>query len=69
MNFKETKSLAVRPGKERGTESKKCCFTNVRCQMLVRVLTKTLRPLDCKFGLLRDGAIRTMFQDGSYNNN
>ncbi|GFU26426.1 hypothetical protein TNCV_3510381 [Trichonephila clavipes] len=25
-----------------------CCFTNVRCQMLVRVLTKTLRPLDCK---------------------
>ncbi|GFV32497.1 transposable element Tcb2 transposase [Trichonephila clavipes] len=28
--------------------------------MLFRVLTKTLRPLDCKFGLLRDGAIRTL---------
>ncbi|GFX26976.1 hypothetical protein TNCV_1841481 [Trichonephila clavipes] len=30
--------------------------------MLVRVLTKTLRPLDCKFGLLRDGAIRTKME-------
>ncbi|GFX64764.1 uncharacterized protein TNCV_4682391 [Trichonephila clavipes] len=48
---------------------RECCFTNVRCQMLVRVLTKTLRPLDCKFGTLRDGAILTLFQDGSYNNN
>ncbi|GFT34898.1 hypothetical protein TNCV_3878971 [Trichonephila clavipes] len=37
--------------------------------MLVRVLTKTLRLLDCKLVLLRDGAIRTLFQDGSYNNN
>ncbi|GFU66787.1 hypothetical protein TNCV_1233201 [Trichonephila clavipes] len=44
-------------------------FTNVRCQMLVRGLTKTLRLLDCKLGLLRDGAIRTLFHDGSYNNN
>ncbi|GFX46161.1 RNA-directed DNA polymerase from mobile element jockey [Trichonephila clavipes] len=50
-------------------ESVVCCFTNVRCQMLVRVLTKTLRPLDCKLVLLRDGAIRTLFHDGSYNNN